>query len=477
METEKIVKRIKLETNNSQDFIFRKKIVNKKKVLIIYNEPLVSGDKISDFIIRSLTSISDNNTKKVLSDIENNISNFKLKKIHTYKEIVSYLHRGFTIILVENEKEALALETKGELARSVTPPDTEPTVRGAKDAFVEEYQKNIGLIRKRIKTNDLWAEDFYVGKYTDTKVGLLYIKSIARKELVEKVKAKIKTINIDGVINSGMIKNLIEDEKKCSFPTIQTTERPDIVVNSLLRGKVVIIIDNTPYALIIPGILNDYFKTPEDFYSKASSTTFIRILKYVSFLISLTAPAIYISLITYNQEMLPTKLIISIAMQRAGVPFPAFLEALIMAIAFEILRESDLRAPGFTGSTLSTLGALILGQAAVSAGIVSPIMIIIVSITAISSLPFSEPELISGLRLWRIIFMLGASLLGIIGILGAFILFIAKLSNIEIFGIPYLVPFFPTYFSGLKNSIIKFPLRKLDKREKYLSNNIKRLGG
>ncbi len=469
-----IINKLKQDTNNQEDFIYRKKTLNKKNVYIIYLEPLTSSDKISDFIIRSLTNIEKNMTSKknLLKEIENNISNFKVKKVVDYKTLCQHLHNGFTIILVDEEPYGLALETKADLARSIDTANAEITIRGPKDAFVEDYQKNMGLIRKRIKSNDLWVETLNIGKYTNTKVSVLYIKSIAKPKLVNNVIKKLQTLEIDGIVNSGTIKNLLVDNVKTIFPTIYTTERPDISTRALLRGKVVILVDNSPYVLLVPSEFNDFFMTPEDSYSKSFNATLIRILKYLAFFIALTAPAIYVSLTTYNQEMLPSELLISFTIQKDSVPFPALVEALIMIVSFEIIREADLRVPGFTGSSLSIVGALILGEAAVNAGIVSPIMIIVVAITALSSLPFTEPEIINALRWWRLVFMLGAALLGIIGVIFAFVLFCIKMASIDLFDVPYLVPFVPTSKEGLKNSIIKLPLKKLTKREKYLSDNV-----
>ena len=289
--------------------------------------------------------------------------------------------------------------------------------------------------------------------------------------MLEKVKKKFENINISGIIGSDEIKNLIDDETKSIFPTVLSTERPDLVCSSLLNGKIAIVVDNSPYVLIIPCVLNDYFKTPEDDYLKTYNATFTRVLRYIAFFIALIAPGLYITLITYNQEILPTELLISFAIQRNGVPFPAFFEALTMIKSFEILRESDLRVPGFTGSSLSIVGALILGDAAVSAGIVSPIMIIVVALTAICSLPFTEPEVIDSLRFYRILFMIGGSFLGIIGIIFVFIFFCIRMTSLDSFGVPYLTPYAPINLTGLKNSIIKFPIKKLTKRESYLSDN------
>ena len=435
---ENVMDKIKEETNNISDIVYRKKIINKQTIYIIYNEPLASSDKISDFIIRSLNNISqDKKIKKNIKEkIINNISNFKVKELNNYKDICFYLNSGFTILLIENVDGALALETKADLSRSISTPDTENTLRGSKDSFVEDYQKNIGLIKKRIRSNDLWIDDYTKGKYTNTQIGILYINGVVKKELVDTVKKALDKVDISGIISSENLKNLIEKENKSVFPTIMTTERPDVVSNALLEGKVVIIVDNGPYALVLPSVLNDFFKTCEDYYGKYKNVSLTRIVKFFAFFISILMPSVYISLITYNQEMIPTELLVNFATQRDGVPFPAFFEAIIMLLSFEILRESDLMVPGFTGSSLSIVGALILGDAAVQAGIVSPIMIIIIAITAISSLPFSEPELINGLRWYRILFMIGASMLGIVGVVIVFIYFIIELSSLNSFGKP-----------------------------------------
>lgn len=477
--TEDIIKRLKIETDFLDDIIYRTKIICKRKVYILFNEPLTSSDKISDFIVRSLNYIEENTVtpKKLLENIQNSISNFKYSQIENYDEVCFFLHRGFTIILVEGEEIALALETKGDIKRGIATPETENTVRGAKDSFIEEYQTNIGLVKKRIRSNNLWIKTLNVGRYTQTQVGVLSIHGIVKPELVDLIIHKIKKINIDGILNAEMIKNLIEKENSNIFPTVKTTERPDIVAKALLDGKVAIIVDNSPYALILPTVLNDFFKNTEDIYGKSLNVTFTRVIRMMAFWISLLTPAIYIALITYSQEILPTDLLVNFAIQRSSVPFPAFFEALIMIISFEILRESDLRVPSFSGSALSIVGALILGEAAVNAGIVSPIMIIVIAITSISSLIFTEQDLINSLRWYRLLFMIGASTLGIVGVILVFIFFLIQLADSKSFGKPYLIPFAPTYITGLKNSIVKFPLRKLDKRLPYLSDNIQKETG
>ena len=462
-----IINRIKKETNNQDNIIYRKKKILHKNIYIIFNETLSASDKISNFIIRSLNRIHI----PTYNNIINKISNFKYKEITTYEEIVYYLNSGFTILLISNNK-YIALETKKDLSRGVSTPVTENTSRGALDAFTENIENNIGLLKRRIKSNDLWIKNYKLGKYTKTSTCLIYIKSIASEELVNKVDKLIKNIDIDGIIASGTIRNLIEKENQNFFPNIISAEKPYTAVRYLLQGNVIIMIDNDPFVLILPSTLNDYFTSEEDDYNKSINVSITRIIRYITFAITLLTPGIYIAITTYNQEILPTQLLISIAAQRENVPFSALIEAILMTISFEILRESDLKLPSFANSALSIVGALILGEAAVSAGIVSPIMIIIIAITAISSLIFIEPQFTTGLRIYRFCFMISGAIFGIHGILLMFILMLTKLASYDYLGIPYLTPFAPTITADLKDSIIKFPAIKLRKRNRLLTDNI-----
>lgn len=462
-----IINKLKEDTNYQDNIIYRKKTILIKTIYIIFNETLTSSDNISDFIIRSLNKINIPTYHSII----NKISNFKYKEINTYKDLIYYLNSGFTIILYSKNK-YIALETKKNLSRSISTPTTENTPRGALDSFTENIETNIGLIKRRIKSNDLWIKNYRLGKYTDTSVALLYIKSIAKEELVDKIDKLINNINIDGLVASGMLRNLIEKENKNAFPNAISAEKPYTATRYLLLGNVVILVDNDPFAIILPLTLNDNFISEEDDYNKSINVSITRIIRYLTFAITLLTPAIYLALTTYNQEIIPTSLLISIAAQRENVPFPAFIECLFMIFAFEILRESDLKLPSFASSAISIVGALILGEAAVNAGIVSPIMIIVVAITAISSLIFVEPEFNNALRIKRLVFMLGASILGIYGVLLVSILFLINLSSYNFLGLPYLSPFAPPNIPRLKDSIIKFPTVKIRKRNPILTNNI-----
>lgn len=471
----KIIDKLKKDTNNSSYIVYRDKYISNIRIDIIFYETLCDSDKISDFVLRSLDHIDGiYNEKELLYDtIKNSISNFKIKEIKDYNDICKYLNNGFVIFLIEDDY-SLALEVKKNLSRSIDKPMTESTLRGSFDCFTENIETNIGLIKRRIKSNKLWNDDFELGRYTMNKISVLSIDGITDINVKNNVIDKIKKIDIDSITDSGSLKKLISKETKTIFPVTMTTERPDKVCDALIEGKTVIIIDNSPFALILPVFLNDYFISQDDKDSKSINNSLTRILRYIAFFITLMTPALYIAITTFNQEMLPLEFLVSFASQRSSVPFPAFFEALLMILSFEILRESDLRIPNVSTSALSIVGALILGEAAVNAGIVSPVMIIVEAVTAISALLFTEPELINAIKWYRLLFMIGATTIGMYGVFIVFIYFLTNLCSINSFGKPYMIPYAPLSISGLKNSFIKFPIRKRTKRNEYLTKNITR---
>lgn len=458
MSIEKTIENIKKELNNSTD-ISSRIIKNKnKKIGYIFLESVASDDKISDFLVKSLTNSKTKN-------IKNSIYNSKLIKID-YEQINYLLQSGFTIIITE--KELYATETKANLDRGIDESKSEAIVRGPKDSFTENYMTNIGLIRKRIKDNNLVFDELKIGRRTKTKISLTYINNIVEEKHIKQIKEKLKKLDIDGLIDGGPIRDYLTKENHCAFPTIISTERPDNCIQSLLNGKIVIIIENTPFQLIIPGMFIDIFHTPEDNYQQPINVTITRILRFIGFFITLFTPAIYIALTTYNFEIIPDNLLISIAIQRQGVPFPTVIETIIMLVTFEILRESDIRLPNQMGAAVSIVGALVLGDAAVSAGIVSPIVIIVVAITSVSGLLFTDIDVVNGIRIWRFIFIIAATLLGLIGLVISSIMFITKLSSLEILDIPYLSTISPFNLQSQKNAILKFPKTKIKNRPFYL---------
>ena len=473
---EKIFDKIKSMAGNSDDIATRIIEKNKNRIGYIFLESVSSDDKISNFLNKG---IIHSDRKKVFStlynSIKNNVFNSNIKSCETYDELFYFLASGFTVIVFDECDKAIAVETRMPLDRGVTESSSETIVRGPKDSFTENHNKNIGLIRKRIKDYNLWFDNVKVGRRTNTKVSIAYINDIVPEEKVKKVSESIKNIDIDGIIDSGYIRELIEKEQKTLFPKVISTERPDQACNALLDGKIVIIVENSPFVLILPAVLNDFFKSPQDEYQKSFNASFNRIIRIFCFFLALLTPAIYIALMTYNQEIIPDQLLISLASQREGVPFPTAVEVLLFVLTFEVLREADIHAPSFSGSAMNVVGALILGDAAVSASIVSPIVIIIVAATSICELVFYDVDVTDALREWRLIFILAATFMGIIGIVVVFIIFVAKLASIECLGTSYLTPISPLFIKSLKNSIIRLDRKKLKNRPNFLTKNLKRL--
>lgn len=455
--------------NNSSDIVTR---YLSKKIGYIFLESVSSDDKISEFLNQAIIeNISQN---KPFKNIKNKLYNSNIKIINNLDQVFTYLTNGFTIIFIEGKKEAISVETRSMLDRGVVESSVEPVIRGPKDSFTENHPKNIGLIRKRIKDDQLYFYDIKIGRRSKSRISIAYINDIADINKVNQIKDILKCIDIDAIIDSGYIRDFLEKENTL-FPKVISTERPDLVCTSLLNGKIIILVENSPTVLILPGLFIDFIHSPEDYYQKPFNVTFNRILRLICFITTITIPALYIALMTFNQEIIPDELLIQLTNQRMNIPFPTALEVLSFVIIFEILREADIHTPKIAGSAISIVGALILGDAAVAAGLVSPIVIIIVAITSISELVFYDVDMISAVRTWRILFILATILLGLIGFVIISIIFITKLASIETLGIPYLTPITPNYFSQWKDLIIRYPLKNLNERPRYLTNNIKRM--
>lgn len=468
---EKLIQKIKQDIGSSNDFIFRKIIIQNQTITLIYSEVLISSQSINQFVLKNISKVIDEKIEmnhSLYSFFFNSTPGHNVKPLNTYQQIIECLYNGYTVIIT-SEKEIFGVETRGELDRGIGEATNEQSIQGPKDAFTENFNKNLGLIRKRIKNPNLWLIDMTIGKQTKTRVGLVYMKNIAEEQLVQSVTEKLNQLNIDSIVDSGYIKEMISENHQNFFPTIIATERPDQVTMSLLEGKVAIIVDNSPYVLVIPCFFIDLLHTTDDYYQKPINISFIRIIRLIAFFIAIFIPAFYIAITTHNHDALSLDLLINFAAQRDMVPFPALVEALLMSITFEILRESDTRMPTSMGTAVSILGGLVLGDAAVSAGIVSPIMIIVVAISAISGLLFSSIELISAIRWWRFILLFFSTALGIYGIFLGSIFLIINLTSLKSFGKPYLSPFAPFIFSEQKDALIKLTDDKIKKRNPYLT--------
>ena len=458
----KYVKYINEEFSECNDLIYKKINVKLDTYHLFFLETICSSDKINDYILKGISS----NTN--ISNIEKDLPSPNFISIDNIDKIKFYLCNGYTIIIDYNN--VYAVETKADLDRSITEPSTEPSQYGPKDSLVENIQKNLGLVKRRLKTNHLKNIVKVVGRDTLTTVNILYIDNITDMKLVEDIKKKIENIDVDSILDAGNLKKFLDNSKN-PFPTIKLTERPDLICGSLLNGKIVLLVDGSPYALILPSFLVDFLNPPSDNYSKPINNNFLKILRILCFLFSIIVPAFYIAITTYNQETIPLPLLINFTTQRSGVPFPPIIEALLMIITCEILKESDLRFPNSYGSAISILGALILGEAAVNAGVVSPIMIIVVAITYISSLLFTDTEISGAIRVWRFIFLIFAAFYGLYGVWLAMVAFLINITSYKSMYLNYTFPIEPVDKTYLKDSLVNLISKK---RSSYLTKNTTR---
>ncbi len=436
-----------------------------KKIAYVLLESICSDDKISDFFMKQIINVNFSN---LFSSLKNTISNSKLKTISSMDDVIFYLQNGFTIIFVEGEEKAIGIETKSSLDRGITDSNNEVVLRGPKDSFTENLLINIGLIRKRIKDSNLCFQDFIIGRRTKTKVVVSYLDDLVEEKKRKRIEQKLKKIDIDSILDSSTIKEFLSTWKTM-FPTILSTERPDLISMALLEGKIIILVDNSPMALIIPGLFIDYFHNTEDEYLSPVNSSFTRILRILCFFITLLTPAIYVSLITFNKNLIPQNVFETLTVQREGLFVSAFLEIFLLVTIFEILRESDIRIPNKMGTSIGVVGALVLGDAAVSAGLVSSIAVIITAITAISGLLFSDIDFIYALRIWRYLFLVGAAFQGLIGVFIVFCILIIHLMHLKSLEISYLSPLYPFQKEEIKRLWMRISKRKDTKRPSYLN--------
>lgn len=450
---------------DTPDLVKRKIKYAFSSVHIYYIETICSSEQVNNFILKNLTNP---NSHRRFKDI---LAGPNFKEINLNK-LEFYLYNGFTVLVYRNK--IYAIETKASLDRSVTSPLVEQDLYGAKDALLENYQKNIGLIKRRLKSSHLKTKEYKLGRFTQTSTGVLYIDNITDMSLVKRIDALLNKIDTDSVIDVGELKQFLTMDKGNVFPPTKLTERPDVIVKALLDGKLVIVMDTSPFAIILPAVLADFINPISDKYLYQRNANNLKILRMICFFLTIFTPAIYIAIITYNQETIPASLLTNFISQNEGIPFPATIETFFMIFICEMLRESDIRFPSNFSSSISILGALILGDAAVSANIVSPIMIIITSLTFISSMIFSNVELSGAIRIWRFIAMIIASFYGLYGVALAFIFFIVSLSSYSSFGLPYTFPVVPFSLPYLKETLYESDIHDNKKRSPYLTKNIRK---
>ncbi|PTM59133.1 spore germination protein [Desmospora activa] len=462
-EVEKNAKWLAKTLGDSSDVVTRRFTIQytpDREAIILYLDGMCNTENIDEYILSPLMLQGERvRTKSNLwKMVEESLVHIgEISKESDLKKMLVGLLNGDAILFVDGYTDGLIINAKGWPQRGVGEPRAESVVRGSREAFTETLRVNTAMIRRRLKDPSLRLTDMKAGDRTNTSITILHLDGVADPDIVNQVKQRIDEINLDGILESGYIEEMIQDVVWSPFPTIQNTERPDAVVSHLLEGKVAIIVDGTPQVLIAPAIFSQFYYSPEDYYSGYLIGTFLRLLRLLSFVIALMLPALYIAFIAFHPEMIPTQLAIAMAAGRATVPFPSIVEALVMETSVEILREASIRLPGPIGPTIGIVGALVIGDAAVTAGLVSPLMVIVVGLTTISSYANPSYNAAISVRLLRFPLMIAASILGLYGIVASLMVLLLHLLKIRSFGIPYLVPFSPLRLSDLKDTLIRIP--------------------
>ena len=482
----------------NSDIITRNFILNARgkqyKALLLYIDGMVDSQILNDFVLeplmmRNRNNLFDGEQNRIISEaVTNNITVRKVKKFNladyiesclipqnslkqgsSFDEIFSGVNSGNCALFVDTLSVAFDIDVKGFKQRSISQPENEVVIKGSHEAFVENIRTNTSLLRRLTNNENLIIENTKVGKITQTNCAICYMQNLANDDLVAEVKYRINNLDIDSLLSAGELEQLLTDTNSLGLPKILVSERPDNAVKALLQGRVIVIVNGSPYALILPAVLIDFLSSPEDTNLKTIFANFLKVIRVISAFLALLLPGLYIAITSFHREIIPTELLYSILSSRQSVPFPIIFEILIMEISFEIIREAGLRVPSPIGPTLGIVGALVLGQAAVSAGIVSPILIIIVAITGISSFAIPDFSFSFHLRYFRFGFIALGFLAGFLGIgIGIFI-YLSALCDLVTFGVSYTAPYAP--FSDSKNNgLLLPPIWKREYRATYLAS-------
>ncbi|MFS0727956.1 spore germination protein [Paenibacillus sp. 1P07SE] len=476
-----VLDKVKDILRTSNDLVIREFYLGQDspaRAAVIFIDGLSSAQMTDQFILKagmfdtSLDHILSQEGKESSTDrLENELRRLELpinelEVGENYRDLIFAVLSGDSAVVIDGLPRVMLLNTKGWVQRGIEEPSTESVVRGPRDSFTETIRTNTAMIRRRLRDPNLCVESMSVGRRSVTDIAIMYLADIVDPKLVQEIRRRIQEIDIDAVLESGYIEQFIEDHHISPFPIIQNTERPDKAVANILEGRVIIISDGTPFVLIAPSVFAQFYQSPEDYYERFLIGTLIRLIRIVSMGMALLLPSLYIAFSSYHPEMIPSRLVIAMAAGRSTVPFPSIIEAFLMEVTMEILREASVRLPGPIGPTIGIVGALVVGQAAVQAGIVSPIMVIIVALTTIGSFASPSYSAAISLRMLRFPMMIAASLFGLYGIMLLLIIIIIHLCTLKSFGVSYLSPMTPMNINANKDTLIRAPLQWMSKRPK-----------
>jgi spore germination protein KA len=461
---------VKQTFNNCTDLVTRDLNITsdpKYKAALIYINGMIKTEIIELGIINKLTEKIPNEMynlgKKDYCQYRLGINDDNV--IYEMNSSFEAILNGNAVLFMESIDSAIIIALKNPPERNISEPPVEGTIRGPREGFTESITTNTCLLRKKIKSIHLKAEHFTIGKQTKTDIIVTYLSNIANEKIVEEVRERLKKIDVDSILDASYIEKYIKDGGVLSIcPTVFRTEKPDIVASKLLRGKIAIIIDGSPTILVVPCTFIEHIQSGEDYYNNYIIATIDREIRGLALILSLLLPAFWVSISTFHHELIPTSLAVTVVKARSGLPFPTLVEALFMMIAYEIIREAGIRMPNPIGQAISVVGALVLGQSAVSAGLVSTPMVIVIALSGIATYTIPSIELTRCIILPRFIFLFLGGTLGLIGLLSGILILLIHLISLRSFGVPYVAPFGPLAVGELKDAIFRAPLSKINQR-------------
>ncbi|PRS42534.1 spore germination protein [Bacillus sp. RJGP41] len=428
-----------------------------KECVVFYFETLVDPDRLDQNFFVPLAQCTND-------DIGDSLILDHFPKSIDFHEITKKMLQGFSIIIKDGEQHVLLIDTASTNERSLEEPQNEKVVRGSHLGFVENIATNLNLLRKSIKNQNLFIQYVTLGEISNDRIAIVHMKGIANEEVVKKVQKRIKSISSDMIFSPGYFEEFIEDSTASPFPQMLNTERPDRVTANLIEGRIAIFVDGSPTVLIVPINFFSFYQSPDDYNSRAYIGTFIRVIRLCSFMLAITLPALYIAVIGFHFEILPEELVLAVRGAVDKIPYPPLIEALIMELTIELIREAGIRLPSAIGPSISIVGGLVIGDAIVKAGLVSNTMIVVVATTAIASYVVPSNEMSAAVRLLRFPMMMAAATFGFLGIVFGMMALLIHLCKLESFGSPYFAPIAPFRWKDLKDSIVRMPVWKMNSR-------------
>ena len=457
---------VRSRCENCADILIRPmKLGQDRKIdcLMVYIEVAVSNMMLDDSAIGKMINHFWESSPEEIQEFmkHNSLGVADVKKLDFMEDAFAALLAGNAVFFADGYDKAMKISSKGYPNMGVSEVQSEKVIRGSREGFTDSVKVNSALVRKRIRDTRLKVEEYFMGVRSHTLIQILYMEDLVREELLEEVKERLETYEIDGILDTGMLEQLTEESWISPFPQYQTTERPDRAAQEILNGKIVMFCDNSPSGLILPSTFQGFMESSEDWYNRFEMTSFLRVLRYFAMLVATLLPGLYLSVIRFHTQILPENLILSFAEARAGVPFSSIVELVLLELSFELIREAGVRIPGQLGNTIGIVGGLIIGQSAVTANIVSPIVVIIVALTALGSMAIPNEEFASAFRILKYGFLFLGGYLGIFGIVIGIYVVMAHLGGLLSFGVPYLVPFVKDGSGKAAGTrILRLPFRK-----------------